>query len=107
MQKSVTTKIKTGLDLFFFLAGLSHVATLFFLAKTLLNGHTPTDCHIWHNFYFLAGVTCGNFCAEHTLSLFFFLSLFLFRGVATRHRAVTRWLTTTQLILVRDTGPTA
>ncbi len=68
MQKSVTTKIKTGLDLFFFLAGLSHVATLFFFGEnTPERSHSHRLPHL-ARFFFLAGVTRGNFCAERTLS---------------------------------------
>src|SRR6266403_957397 len=67
-QKSATTKIKTGLDLFFFLAGLSHVATLFFFLGKPSRTVTPPQLATSGPIFFLAGVTRGNFCAERTLS---------------------------------------
>jgi hypothetical protein len=56
MEKSVTTKIKTCLDMFLFLVGLSHVVAtycnLFSVAKLTPNGHTAADCHTEFTFIF-------------------------------------------------------
>jgi hypothetical protein len=61
-------KIKTGLDLLLFLAGVPQVVALWFFPETTPNGHSPADLQIQNNFYFLVGVTHGNFCAERTPS---------------------------------------
>jgi hypothetical protein len=67
MQKSAATKKETGLDLFHFLAGLPHFATLFFFhkndVKRLFSHGLPQNSAL----FFLAGATHGIFCAERTL----------------------------------------
>jgi hypothetical protein len=55
-EKSATTKIKTCLDTFLFLAGLSRVVTtycnLFSVAKLTPNGHAAADCRTEFTFIF-------------------------------------------------------
>jgi hypothetical protein len=67
-QESATTKNETGLDLFHFLAGLPHVAILFFLAEIDAERFFSHRLPHFPDFFFLAGATRGNFCAERTLT---------------------------------------
>jgi hypothetical protein len=56
MEKSVTTKIKTCLDTFLFLVGLSHIVAtyrdLFSVARVTPNGHAAVDCRTEFTFIF-------------------------------------------------------
>src|SRR6266566_3165220 len=50
---SATTKIKTCLDTFLFLAGHSRSVALFFSQKFTPNGHSPADCRTLPVFFWL------------------------------------------------------